>query len=338
MKQNVLSSCLLIVLLLMVQTQVWTQTLKKGPVSHVPEGEISMDRNPGGIGSPVDNLGNDPGIPPPFDDQDDGPGVPDRHVPEDFQQGGIGYEQEIKAQDRPGILSIHRRGNAEIDESLEELLQELVNESIHVKANIDEKNGLVRYLKIKSKPENPCAKVNGNPFQRANAFLHRYKHLFLPSGRTVRESTFSILEKSKKRGRDHVGKSHIKYQQKVGSIEVYGAQISVHMDDSGITSINGKTAIIPDDLSLTPSIDAQQARSIIESWADQKFNVSSLRVSEPVLKVFDPELLLETEVRETHLAWHFNVTNSGGGIYELIWLDAHSGEVVLHYSNVQHAN
>ena len=39
----------------------------------------------------------------------------------------------------------------------------------------------------------------------------------------------------------------------------------------------------------------------------------------------------------THLAWHVNVLSEDQMMNELVWLDVNNGEVIHHYSNVQHA-
>ena len=283
-----------------------------------------------------EKVGSGPVASPPIDDPSNGPTVPGHPIPENREPGGIGFEQEIKLQERPGIVEIHRPGEVQPEGVVEELLDELGDETRHVKSSLDETSGLVRQLRIENKPDNPYVKGQGTPFARANSFLQRYKHLFFSSSRTTKESVLSLISST---DRDEVGMSHLKYKQMVGRIEVAGAELFVHLNDEGIISINGLTLVIPEDLSITPVIRIDQAKFVAQQWAEEEFKNVSVRFSVPRLEIFDIGFYTKRESSEPHLAWHINILSASDiePIDELVWIDAHNGEVIHHYSNIHHA-
>lgn len=140
-------------------------------------------------------------------------------------------------------------------------------------------------------------------------------------------------------------RSVVRLGQTYGAFPVFGAQIVVHVDaDGNILLVNSDIAVDlraldGGSVSLTPRVDAAaasaQARQAVAARSDG-YTSGALRVTEiPELMVFDPSVLgLAGPVR---LVWRVVVYgDSGELVYELVLVDAHSGEEAFHYSRIPH--
>jgi len=136
------------------------------------------------------------------------------------------------------------------------------------------------------------------------------------------------------------GRASTRYQQVHRGIPVMAGELRVNAtDEGGLLSINGE--ISPDlDLDVDPAISAEQARTTalqaLAKWgngAPQDF-----RATEPELWIYDSRLL-QPDGMPAALVWRMDVTSIDGGVplRELVLVDAHRGNIRLHFNQVDTA-
>lgn len=122
---------------------------------------------------------------------------------------------------------------------------------------------------------------------------------------------------------DEVGATHVRMEQRYRGLPVFGAEIVVHMDDRGITALNG-TYVPAIELSTSPTLSSAAA-SRIALGAVAKTTDGELTATTPALFVYRSGLL-EGFYGENHLA--FAVEVIGEGLRQQVWVDARSGTVL----------
>jgi Zn-dependent metalloprotease len=131
-----------------------------------------------------------------------------------------------------------------------------------------------------------------------------------------------------------------RYQQTYQGIPVIGGELIVNATDTGgLLSINGE---ISPDLSLdtTPTIQAglaeQTALQSLAKWYDRP--VSDFVATKPELWVYDSRLL-QVDGNSPVLVWRMEVSPTDGltPIRELVLVDAHRGNIPLHFNQVDTA-
>src|SRR5688572_30192618 len=157
-----------------------------------------------------------------------------------------------------------------------------------------------------------------DPPARARAFLADFGALVgmsaaerhdLPVavGRVIRESS---------------GASHVRLAQQHAGLPVIGAEIVVHMDDRGITGVNGTW--VPDvAVATSPRLTSSQAVVTARGAGGKEVRVST--VGAPRLAVY-PVGLVAGRRPVPRLAWGVEV--AGGAERWEIWVDAQSGRVL----------
>jgi len=127
---------------------------------------------------------------------------------------------------------------------------------------------------------------------------------------------------------DEIGAIHVKFNQTYQGLKVFGAQLIVHMNDRGITAVNGN--FIPGiNLETRPSLTAEAAaQQALEIVSKTKSGAGAqLSVTETELAVYRTGLL-EGYQGKSVLAYGVKVS-SGEGPLEQVWLSAQTGAELI---------
>ena len=128
--------------------------------------------------------------------------------------------------------------------------------------------------------------------------------------------------------KDSVGASHVRLNQFYRGLPVFGAQVVVHMNDRGITAINGH--YVPDlKISTKPNLSADQAATAALRAAGAGLNVVGNQLS------IYRKGLLEGYNGQSLLAYSVELTD-GKAVNVQIWVDATKG-AILNRIELSHA-
>jgi bacillolysin len=123
---------------------------------------------------------------------------------------------------------------------------------------------------------------------------------------------------------DKIGFTHVRLDQRYNGLPVFGAELIVHMNNSGITAVNGNY-IANIALKTVPSLSegaaAEQALALLRKAARNQ----DLLVKKVELAVY-PLGLLEGFPVQSRLAWAVEL--DGSELHEQVWIDAHSGALL----------
>ncbi|MES2733214.1 MAG: M4 family metallopeptidase, partial [Bacteroidota bacterium] len=154
---------------------------------------------------------------------------------------------------------------------------------------------------------------------------------------------------------DRSGYSHQKYQQYYKGLKVEHGVYSVHTKNAAVQSISGEFYSIPD-LSITPSLSEQYAlqralrftgaSKYMWEVASQEKGIQSLKQDPRATYFPKAELLICQKFRhqstggqaEMALAYKFDVYAQQPLSRDLIYVDAHSGEIIYKEPLIKHAD
>jgi Zn-dependent metalloprotease len=155
----------------------------------------------------------------------------------------------------------------------------------------------------------------GGAEKQAGVFFEQYGSLF-----GVRDAGAELAPS--KVQTDHLGTTHLSYNQVYQGVPVFAGVLRVHFDAQGlITAVNG--TFIPDiALDPTPTLGAAEAAGIAEAEVSQPGAVAV----GSTLMVYR-ENLARGLPGANHLAYEVEVTD-GRSVREFVYLDAHTGAVV----------
>lgn len=135
--------------------------------------------------------------------------------------------------------------------------------------------------------------------------------------------------------KDKQQRAHLKFQQKLGEIEVYGSQCWLHFDVDGSVYWNGRTRPTPTNTTLKPVIlaDGAQAASLTDYYLNEK-KIYDFSAFAPYAYYENKLVLLPSEQRLTDftLAWHVTTHPNILTRWEY-FIEALSGEVIEKYNN-----
>ncbi len=170
-------------------------------------------------------------------------------------------------------------------------------------------------------------------FAQANAgaiatkFLDNYAGAFGISGA-------KDLRVLKTTPRDEVGMEHVRLQQTYNGVPVTGAEFTVHIKENGVASVLAKGLSIVEPINTQPTVSATEARAAVRLLLQKHKNINDASLSPPRLEIFNRGLL-EGSVNITRLAWFIEATEQN--LREFIWVDAHTGSVLLNFSQLTDA-
>lgn len=150
-----------------------------------------------------------------------------------------------------------------------------------------------------------------DPEQAARAFFDRYAALYAMTA-PQRELQLARLEE------DPFGMHHVRFNQIVNGVPVFGGQLIVHLRNGFITAVNG--TYFPNlQVDTSPRLTQEEALSIVR--ADVGDSEAEFRADRSGLVVY-------VENGQPYLTWKVNVfswRNLGNWLY---FVDAHSGQIV----------
>lgn len=171
-------------------------------------------------------------------------------------------------------------------------------------------------------------------------FISGQPELQLREGNSPEASCFNFLENAKglmgienpseefsviKIDEDELGYTHVKLQQEVEGIPIYGAEVIYH-SNSKMSFLNGSFHKTPKLDSYTPSIQQQKAEEIT---VDDVGGIT--KVATDKFKLFDTEYVKsELVIYRERLAYHFSVYKNIIDRWEY-FVDANTGEIIDKY-------
>ena len=162
-------------------------------------------------------------------------------------------------------------------------------------------------------------------------YLGVYGALF---GLTGNANQLSVMRQSSGEN----GQKGVHFQQLHNGIPIFGGELIVQMDANGnLLSINGE--ILPDiTVSTAPTINTSSARDQALELTSAQYGVaiSELSAAEPELWIYNPLLSGEASGK-TALVWRTEITHEFAPIRELVFVDAHSSAIALHFNQVDAA-
>jgi len=158
----------------------------------------------------------------------------------------------------------------------------------------------------------------------ARAFVGTYGRLF---GLTGQESELRVERVEA----DETGSQHVRFKQQQNGIEVFGADLNVHLDGKGVVQVvNGYTLPNVGDLNLTPTLSADAAAQAAVKYTGLADGV----VTTSKLVVLNPGLLTDL-ASPTYLAYQLRVDSPAQPEKaQWVFVDATTGEVRLNYPAV----
>lgn len=164
--------------------------------------------------------------------------------------------------------------------------------------------------------------------ERALAFADAYGRPFGLAGR-------QNVEPAGPAQADGLGQEHVRLRQTVQGIPVTAGELVVHLRGDRVIAVNGRTvAGVP--ASLVPAVPAGTARDLAAELLTRRrpAEAAGASFSDPRLEIFNRGQFDEG-AHPTRLAWFIEAT--GEHLREFIWLDAASGAVLLHFSQLAEA-
>jgi Zn-dependent metalloprotease len=167
----------------------------------------------------------------------------------------------------------------------------------------------------------------GNAELRARAFVRLYGAAF----GLADDSQVQLVRVN----RDELGVEHVRFQQTHLGVPVVAGEFFVHLRGPRVVAANGKivgdlpAGVTP---TLTPAEAEAVARQLIEKT--QVTAATTATYSAPRLEVLSRSVV-EPTVVPSRLAWFVEATDTG--LREFIWVDALTGSVLLHFSQLEEA-
>ncbi|MFC1794243.1 M4 family metallopeptidase, partial [Planctomycetota bacterium] len=197
------------------------------------------------------------------------------------------------------------------------------------------KNGHLRILGAPPSQHFPVSSiVHGDPQATAKNFLTEHKTAF---GMTRRG--FDLVgKKTKTRER----RSHVRFGQTYAGISVFATETVVQLNEEGgveyVTSdiVTDLDPFYAEDLLTAPSIIGLEAEQIAIDLLIQEHPGWLFQAEPAKLMIYEPSIV--GNVGPTCLVWHTKITSTPEpAVAELVLVNAHSGEIALHYPLVRSA-
>ncbi|MFH1719939.1 MAG: M4 family metallopeptidase, partial [Planctomycetota bacterium] len=197
------------------------------------------------------------------------------------------------------------------------------------------KSGYVRILGAPPSQYFPVpSAVPGDAESTARYFLQDHKAAF-----GIGSEVFDFVAN---RTQTKDGRSHVRFGQLYAGIPVFAAETLVQLNgDGGVEYVSSDIitdAELPDieDVSMVPSITSSEAEQIAIGMMMQE-NIGVEMHAEPaVVMIYQPSII--GKIGPTRLVWNTTVAGGPGSfVAELVLVDAHSGEIALHYSLIRTA-
>jgi len=135
-------------------------------------------------------------------------------------------------------------------------------------------------------------------------------------------------------GPDDLGMEHVRLQQLHRGIPVRGGEIVIHLRGASVVAVNARTLGNLSGVDTTAAVDAADAARAVRAQLATDPRLAVATLDAPRLEVLDPGHF-NGRPTGAHLAWAFEAR--GVALRERIWVDAQTGGIIQHYSQVTDA-
>ena len=203
-----------------------------------------------------------------------------------------------------------------------------------IAAHVSRETGVYDFVRAKGTGVLSADSILATPEARARNFLSVHGALVgmsniersLVTNQSADSTTAASTLKVSKVFIDRMGTTHVRFDQTYRGLEVFGAQLIVHMNARGITAVNG--SFVPGiKVNMTPKVTAAKAGQIALGAMIVESGDDSLSVTSARLGVYRKGLL-ESYRGESVLAYDVKVGDSTGPRSQL-WIDARTGAVLI---------
>ncbi|MEO7370346.1 MAG: M4 family metallopeptidase, partial [Ilumatobacteraceae bacterium] len=130
------------------------------------------------------------------------------------------------------------------------------------------------------------------------------------------------------------GNSAVRFQQTYRGVPVLAGELAVQVAaDGSVQSTSGEA--LPDlNVDVTARVASSAAADLARSLTSKydEVDVGLLTASAPELMIYDPSLLGADGPAGSRLVWHVDVRTALGDADRFVLIDAHTGDVALHFS------
>jgi cysteine-rich repeat protein len=198
--------------------------------------------------------------------------------------------------------------------------------------SLDRATGTVSFLRFG--PDSTVARSAGTSSRRERtmAFLAEFGNAF---GLRDASTELDLVSETT----DQFGMSHLRYRQICRGVPVFGSDFRSHFDRAGrLVTISASTVPI-DDLDPVAGVEPSRAAGIAETTVARSGTnrgpVTGLSALDPKLVVFRTGMVQGVPGRN-HLAYWIEVADDRRSVREFVFVDAHTGKVLDHYSGIYH--
>ena len=148
----------------------------------------------------------------------------------------------------------------------------------------------------------------------------------------------SLLARSIRKSR---GRSFVRFEQRFQDLRVFGAGAVVQVEPSGGVSFvladlaRDDAALHDPAFSIVPEIDSSRGVAAALDLTRSVRSTADVAADPGELMVFEPSVI--GSAGPSRLVWNVRVRNGAGDVNEVVLVDAVSGEVAFHYSDVKEA-
>ena len=164
----------------------------------------------------------------------------------------------------------------------------------------------------------------------ARSFLDQFGRAF---GHSDSGSDLELSSESRTRG---VSAEHtVKFKQRRNGVPIVGGEINVHLNGNlQVVSANGSLSSVPTEFRAGDTALAISNAIGVAAKNNPTVASKSLSASKPELVILNPALLGEDDNRE-YGAYKIVVTDTLGRLNYVVYVEASSGQVLLHYSDIK---
>lgn len=192
--------------------------------------------------------------------------------------------------------------------------------------------GAARFVRIP--PGAMRAAAGASPAAQADAFLALYGALF-----GLAEPAHQLRHLATES--DHLGATHLLYEQRHQGLPVFGGSLRIHVDATGgLTAVNG--VIIPDlAVNPSPALSAASAATLAQQHVAAQLRAEGDRQSHTLTAIVEQLTILRANLLEglpgaDHLAYEVIVARAPD-VRQHVFVDAHTGAIVEQFSGLHTA-
>lgn len=218
--------------------------------------------------------------------------------------------------------------SASASQTIESAVETLLLGGTGVELSRARRSGLVSF--VRTSPDTPLQNfaVFVSAEDRARSFLAANQSAFIDLDTPLELIVVKIS------GPDVVGQTSIRFAQQINGIPVVGGELILHLNDAGVTAVNSRLVPNLANVPLQATISADSALTVAKQRVLKQLGPATAAFSSAQLVVIDAAVfggLNNTAV----LAWYVEAT--GPSVWEKIWINATTGELVASINQITEA-